>query len=52
MASSLIQGSEDTVAKCITAMNTAINALTVTTIFAQGVIKVGSGEYRYYFIYN
>ena len=52
MASSLIQGSENTARDCIVAMNVAINALTVTNVFAQSIIKVGSSEWRYYFIYN
>tara|TARA_R110002167_G_scaffold233200_1_gene438397 strand:+ start:1232 stop:1390 length:159 start_codon:yes stop_codon:yes gene_type:complete len=52
MASLVVQGREDTAQDCITAMNVAINALTVTTTFGQGVIKVGSNEWRYYFIYN
>ena len=52
MASFVIQGNEDTATDCIIAMNAAINALIVTTVFAQSIIKVGSSEWRYYFIYN
>jgi hypothetical protein len=52
MASSVIQGRESTASDCIVAMNVAINALTIANVYAQGIVKVGSGEYRYYFIYN
>jgi len=52
MASSVLQGTEDTAKECVVSMNVAINAVTVTNVFAQGIIKVGSSEYRYYFIYN
>ena len=52
MASSVLQGTEETVKACIVSMNVAINAVTVTNVFGQGVIKVGSSEWRYYFIYN
>lgn len=52
MASSVLQGAEDTAKGCIAAMNTAIDGVVVTNTFAQGIIKVGSSEYRYYFIYN
>ena len=52
MASSVLQGSADTIQDCVVAMNAAINAVTITNVFAQGVVKVGSSRYRYYFIYN
>ena len=52
MASSVLQGSEDTIQDCIAAMNVAINAVLVTNVFAQGIVKVGSARFRYYFIYN
>ena len=52
MASSVLQGTEETSAACIVSMNIAINAVIVTNVFGQGVIKVGSSEWRYYFIYN
>jgi len=52
MASSVLQGSADTIQDCVGAMNADINAATVTNVFAQGVVKVGSSRYRYYFIYN
>lgn len=52
MATSVVQGRESTAKDCIAAMNTATNALTITNVYAQGIVKVGSGEYRYYFIYN
>tara|TARA_Y100000310_G_scaffold225867_1_gene227940 strand:+ start:1150 stop:1308 length:159 start_codon:yes stop_codon:yes gene_type:complete len=52
MASSVLQGVEDTARECVSSMNTAIDGVVVTNTFAQGIIKVGSSEYRYYFIYN
>ena len=52
MASLVLQGVEGTAAECVDSMNTAIDGATVTNVFAQGIIKVGSVEWRYYFIYN
>ena len=52
MATTVVQGRADTAQDCITAMNVATTALTITNVYAQGVVKVGSNEWRYYFIYN
>jgi len=52
MATSVVQGRESTAKDCIIAMNAATTALTITNVYAQGIVKIGSGEYRYYFIYN
>ena len=52
MATSVVQGTGTTAEAAITAMNTATNALTINNTFAQGVVMVGSGDFRYYFIYN
>ena len=52
MATSVVQGSETTAKAAIVAMEAAMDGLTISNTYAQGVVKVGSGEFRYYFIYN
>ena len=52
MATSVVQGNETTAEAAIVAMEAAMDGLTISNTYAQGVVKVGSGEFRYYFIYN
>jgi len=52
MATTKIYGTATTASGAIDAMNVTMNGVTINNAYAQGVIKVGSGQYEYYFIYN
>jgi hypothetical protein len=52
MATSVVQGTAASAQACITAMEAAMDGLTISNTYAQGIVKEGSVTWRYYFIYN
>jgi|3_EtaG_2_1085321.scaffolds.fasta_scaffold116482_2 hypothetical protein len=54
MATTLLSGSATTAGGAIAAMQVAVNAIgtSINVGHAHGIVKVGSGEWYYYYIYN
>ena len=54
MATTLLSGTSTTAGGAIADLQTAVNAIgtTINVGHAQGIVKVGSGEWYFYYIYN